>query len=195
MDSFWARDIQELFRLERRWGFQRLLELLLAQSGGMFEATRFSGPCEIARTTVANYLEVLEATNVVHVIRPFSTHRATEIVSAPKVYGFDTGFVCHHRGWSELRPEDLGDLWEHYVLNEIQARTQGRTVHHWRDKRQHEMDFVLPGRSGSPVAIECKWSASAFAARNLRAFRHQYPRGENWLVASDVDRPYTADRR
>lgn len=190
LDSFWARDIQELFRLERRWGFLRLLELLLAQSGGMFEATRFAGPCELSRTTVANYLEVLEATSVVHVVRPFSTHRATEIVSAPKVYGFDTGFVCHHRGWAELRPEDLGNLWEHYVLNEIHARTQARTVCYWRDKRDHEVDFVLPQRAGSPIGIECKWSANAFETRNLRAFRRQYPGGENWLVATDVTVPY-----
>ena len=190
MDSFWARDIQELFRLERRRGFQRLLELLLTQSGGVFEATRVSGPCEISRTTVANYLDVLEATWVVHVIRPFSTHRATEIISAPKVYGFDTGFVCHYRGWRELRPEDLGDLWEHYVLNEIHARTRGRLVHYWRDKRGHEIDFVLPRRGGSPLAIECKWSASGFEPNNLRAFRRAYPKGENWLVAADVDRAY-----
>ena len=33
-------EIQELFRLERRWSFQRFLELLLTQSGGIFEATR-----------------------------------------------------------------------------------------------------------------------------------------------------------
>lgn len=190
MDSYWARDIQELFRLERRWGFQRLLELLLAQSGGVFEATRFAGPCEMSRTTVANYLDVLEATSVVHVIRPFSTHRATEIVSAPKVYGFDTGFVCHHRGWTELRPEDMGGLWEHYVLNDIHARTQGRPVNYWRNKGGLEMDFVLPTRGGFPIAIECEWSAGGFDPRNLRAFRRQYPKGENWLVAGDVDRPY-----
>jgi uncharacterized protein len=190
LDSFWARDIQELFRLERRWGFQRLLSLLLAQSGGIFEATHFTAPCDISRTTVANYLDVLEATKVVHVIRPFSTHRATEIVSAPKVYGFDTGFVCHHRGWRELRPEDLGNLWEHYVLNEIHARAQGRQVRYWRDKAQHEVDFILPRRDGSPVAIECKWSAGAFDVRNLRAFRRQYPGDDNWVAATDVDRPY-----
>jgi hypothetical protein len=190
MDSYWARDIQELFRLERRSSFQRLLELLLAQSGGVFEATRLAGPCEISRPTVTSYLDVLEATSVVHVIRPFSTHRATEIVSAPKVYGFDTGFVCHFRGWTDLRPEDLGDLWEHYVLNEIHARTQGRSVNYWRDKQHHEIDFVLARRGRAPITIECKWSASGFDARNLRSFRHRYPEGENWVVAQDVDRPY-----
>jgi hypothetical protein len=190
LDSFWARDIQELFRLERRWGFQRCLELLLAQSGGMFEATSFATPCEISRTTVAAYLDVLEATRVVHVVRPFSSHPATEIVKAPKVYGFDTGFVCHHRGWSELRPEDLGNLWEHFVLNEIHARAPGQAIRYWRDKRSHEIDFILPGRKRRPVAIECKWTSAAFDPRNLAAFRRQYPAGENWLVAADLDAPY-----
>ena len=91
MDSYWAKDIQELFRLERRHSFQRFAELLMAQSGGVFEATKFSRPCEVSRTTISNYLAVLEATFVVHVLRPFSSYRPAEIVSAPKVYGFDTG--------------------------------------------------------------------------------------------------------
>ena len=43
MDAYWAKDIQELFRLERRASFQRFVELLMAQSGGIFEATRFAG--------------------------------------------------------------------------------------------------------------------------------------------------------
>jgi len=97
MDAYWAKDIQELFRIERRHSFQRFAELLFVQSGGIFEATRFSRPCEVSRTTINNYLRVLEATFVVHVVRPFSTHRPTEIVSAPKVYGFDTGFVLPSR--------------------------------------------------------------------------------------------------
>lgn len=98
MDAYWAKDIQELFRLERKRSFQKFVELLLAQSGGLFEATAFARPCEVSRTTITNYLAVLEATFMAHVLRPFSTHRATEITSAPKVYGFDTGFVAYYRG-------------------------------------------------------------------------------------------------
>jgi uncharacterized protein len=33
LDAYWGRDIQELFRLERRVSFQRFVELLLTQSG------------------------------------------------------------------------------------------------------------------------------------------------------------------
>lgn len=191
MDAYWAKDIQELFRLERRYSFQRFAELLFVQSGGIFEATRFSRPCEVSRTTINNYLSVLEATFVVHVVRPFSTHRPTEIVSAPKVYGFDTGFVCYHRGWLDLRPEDMGLLWEHYILNELHGRLQFRDIFYWRDKRGHEVDFVLAHRGRPHMAIECKWSADDFDKRNIQAFRRQYSEGGNFVVAQDINRPFS----
>src|SRR3990172_2616618 len=81
MEAYWAKDIQELFRLERRHSFLKFAELLMIQSGGIFEANRFAGPCEVSRSTIANYLSILEATYVVHIVRPFSSHRPTEIVS------------------------------------------------------------------------------------------------------------------
>jgi predicted AAA+ superfamily ATPase len=191
MDAYWAKDIQELFRLERRHSFLKCVELLLAQSGGIFEATRFAKSCEVSRGTISNYLSALEATFVVHVIRPFNTHRATEIVAAPKVYAFDTGFVCYYRGWHDLRPEDMGTLWEHYVMNELFARLQSRRLCYWRDKDGHEVDFVVDVRGEAPMAIECKWSASDFDAKNLQVFRRHYSVGDNYVVASDVDRPYS----
>lgn len=190
LDSYWAKDIQELFRLEKRWSFQRFMELLLVNSGCIFEATAYARPCEISRKTVTNYLNVMEATWSAYIVRPFSTYHPTEIVSAPKVYAFDTGFVCYYRGWQQLRPDDMGVLWEHYVLNEIHSQAQKKTVHYWRDKRGHEIDFVLAGRDRHPIAIECKWTANNVKTGNLKAFRRRYPEGENWIVSSDVDRTY-----
>lgn len=191
MDAFWAKDIQELFRLERRAAFQRFVELLMAQSGGLFEATRFAAPCEVSRGTITNYLAVLEATGLALILRPFSSRCSHEIVAAPKVYGFDTGFVCVHRGWTHLRPEDLGRLWEHYVLNEIVARMQHVGVRYWRDKQGHEVDFVLVRRGQPPLAIECKWSANDFEAKSLKTFATRYPKARHFVVAQDVDRAFT----
>jgi len=190
IDSYWAKDIQALFRLERRYSFQRFMELLFIQSGGLFEATRFAGPCEVSRSTISNYLAVLGATWVIHVVRPFSTRRSAEIVSAPKIYSFDTGFVCYFRGWHQLREDDLGHLWEHWILNEIQSRLQSPIVRYWRDKRGHEIDFILALRGRKPIAIECKWKAEQFELKNLRAFRNHYSEGPNWIVCQDVDQSY-----
>lgn len=191
VDAYWAKDIQELFRLERRASFQRFFELLMAQSGGIFEATKFARPCEVSRPTISNYLNVLEATFVATVVRPFSTHKPTEIVAAPKVYGFDTGFICYHRGWHELRAEDRGQLWEHFVLNEMLAAMQGEAIQYWRDKNQHEVDFIIKRRGQQPIVVECKWSADQFDSRNVQAFRHHYPDGNNFVVAHDVERSFS----
>jgi predicted AAA+ superfamily ATPase len=88
MDAYWAKDILELFRLERRAAFQRLFELVLVRSGGIFDASRFARDCGVSRTTIANYLSVLEATSVAHVVRPYSEGGSAELVAAPRVYGF-----------------------------------------------------------------------------------------------------------
>ncbi len=191
MDDYWAKDIQELFRLMNRSSFQKFAELLFMQSGGIFEATRFTKPCEVSRTAINNYLKVLEETYVIHIIKPFSSYKPTEIISAPKVYAFDTGFVCYYREWDKLRREDLGYLWEHFVLNEVQANLQTRRINYWRDKRGHEVDFIMQKRGKPLIAIECKWSGNSFDSSGLEAFRRQYPKGENYLVANDIDMTLT----
>ncbi len=190
VDAFWSKDIQELFRLERRYSFNRFFELLMLSSGGIFEATRFAGDCEASRQTITNYLSVLEETFVAHVLRPFHTRKSSEIVSSPKVYAFDTGFTAYWRGWYELRREDMGLLWEHFVLNELNSILQGREIRYWRDKQGHEIDFVIPRSGTAPLAIECKWSVKAFDPANLQLFRKRYPDGENLIVCADVSAAY-----
>ncbi len=187
IDDYWAKDIQELFRLERRQSFLHFVELLLIASGGIFDATRYANACEVSRPTISNYLSVLETTYVAHVIRPFSTRKSVEIVAAPKVYGFDTGFVCYLRGWQQPRPDDMGVLWEHYVLNEMHARLQTRKFNYWRDKRGHEVDFVYSCRGQPPMAIECEWSAASFEPAALKAFATHYPQAECFVVCRDVE--------
>ena len=72
VDAYWAKDIQDIFSVGKRSSFQKFTELLLVNSGGMFEATKYTTPCEITRGTIVNYLNTLEETFIVHVIRPFS---------------------------------------------------------------------------------------------------------------------------
>ncbi len=199
IDAYWAKDIQELFSVSKRSSFQKFSELLLVNSGSMFEASRYTIPCEISRDTVSNYLNILEETFVAHIIRPFSSHKTTEIVKSPKVYGFDTGFVCHAKGWTQIRQEDKGFMWEHFVLNEMHGCIQSRKINYWRDKSNHEIDFVIKHRVGGALtAIECKFSATSFdessltaIARNFIAFRELYPEGSNIVVAYNIDRPFT----
>jgi len=73
----------------------------------------------------------------------------------------------------------------------MQAYLQSREIRYWRDKRGHEVDFVLVRRKPAPVTIECKWSSTDFYPMAVQSFRSIYPRGDNFVVANDVERPFT----
>jgi hypothetical protein len=190
LDSYFARDVQELFRLEKRGAFLRLVELVLRQSGGMLEVTALAKLAGVSRPTVTSWLEVLQTTHVAHMLRPFAGGGRREIVAQPKVYGFDTGFVCFARGWDSLRAEDCGLLWEHLVLETLLSIPVAR-LHFWRDKQQREVDFVVPRGREAVDAIECKWTADSFEPRGLAAFRESYPAGRNLVVSPDVREGYS----
>jgi predicted AAA+ superfamily ATPase len=190
LDSYYARDIQELFNVQKRREFLLLVETLMRQSGGLVELTSLSRDCGLARPTVASYLQALETTHVARSLRPFHAGASRELRRQPKVYGFDTGLVCHLRGWDQLRPDDFGLLWEHLVLDELVTHPATPRVHYWRDKSGHEVDFVIPAGRRSCLAIEAKWNPDQFDPAALIAFRSAYPDGENWVVCPGIAEPY-----
>ena len=190
LDSFFARDIQKLFNFREPRKFNALFEYLLKQSGGVLEITRTASALGISRPTVEGYLRALEATHAMTLVRPFSGGGQKEIVKAPKVYGFDTGFVSFCRGWDPLRPEDYGVLWEHVVLEYLQAHAWNSQIYYWRDASGREVDFVLPRKRDAVDAVECKWDPGNFDSAALKAFRSYYPDGKNFLLSPQTTRRY-----
>ncbi|WP_295583435.1 ATP-binding protein [uncultured Lamprocystis sp.] len=183
LDSFFARDIQRLFGFRDMNRFNTLFEYLLQQSGGQFEVTKTATALGITRPTVESHVSALEITHAITLVRPFHGGGQHELVKQPKIYAFDTGFVSFARGWDPLRQEDFGLLWEHLVLEHLQARFPDTPVRYWRDKQGREVDFVLAHRRDHVDAIECKWNPVAFDSSALQVFRSYYPEGRNFLVS------------
>jgi uncharacterized protein len=147
----------------------------------------------ITRPTVESHLRALETTHAVTLVRPFFGSGQNEIVKQPKVYGFDTGFVSFARGWDPLRQEDLDALWEHLVLEHLQAHFPDTTIRYWRDKAGREIDFILAHRRDEVDAIECKWDPRSFDSAALQLFRRYYPKGRNFLVTPSSDPGYAKE--
>lgn len=193
IDSFYARDVQELFGVRNRTGFLALLHLLLLRSGGELDVTDLAKEAGLSRPTVLSHLEALQIAHVMTRVPPWHGGGHREIVRRPRIYGFDTGLVCHVKGWESIRDTDRGYLWEHLVLDELQAAALG-TIHYWRDKSGREVDFVLKGAAGKVIAVEAKIQAEAVEPENLRAFRLLYPAGKNYVVSPHVRQPYVLRR-
>lgn len=190
IDSLFARDIQKLFSFRAPEKFNALFEYVMKQSGGLFEVTRAAGSLGISRPTVESHLQALAATHVVTLLRPFHAGGQKEIVKMPKVYGFDTGFVSFCRGWHPLRPDDYGLLWEHVVLEYLQAHEWRWPIHYWRDAAGREVDFVIPRGRDAVDAIECKWDPAHFDHAAVKLFRSYYPRGRNYVISPQSVRSY-----
>lgn len=183
LDSFYARDIQKIFPVRDVEKFNIILEYLLRQSGGQIEISRAASELKMSRVTAENHLRALEITHAVTRVRPFFKSGQKEIVKMPKVYGFDTGFVTFVRGWDPLRPQDYGILWEHLVLEFLQAHFPNDSIKYWRDKTGREIDFVLVRNRDRIDTVECKWNPLEFDSSTLNVFRSYYPKGENYLVS------------
>ena len=191
MDSYFARDIQRLFGFRDMNRFNALLEYVMRQSGGQLEVTRTATALGITRATVEAHLRALEITNAVTLVRPFHGGGQNELVKMPKIYAFDSGFVSFVRGWDPLRSEDLGVLWEHLVLEYLQAFFPDLPIRYWRDKAGREIDFVLAQRRDQVDAVECKWDPRGFDSSALGVFRGYYPKGRNYLITPSGDPAYT----
>ena len=194
IDSFYARDILELFRVRNRQGFLSLFRLLLRSSGGQVDYSRLARTTELSRPTVKAYLEALEIAHAVHLLRPFRGGGGGEIVSRPKCYAFDTGFVAFERGWSRIRDDDRGVLWEQLVLDSLRFRYLDRDIFYWRDKSGREVDFVVRRDEGHLDAFECKINADKVTKTAAEALRQRYPLGRNYVVVPAARNPYRIRR-
>jgi predicted AAA+ superfamily ATPase len=193
MDSFYARDIQELFGIRDRGGFMKLLQLLMRQSGCLLDYTNLSQLSGLSRPTVKSHVDALSIAHAVFLLPPFHGGGRREIVRRPKCYAFDTGFITFVRGWDSIREDDRGILWEHLVLDYLRAGLDPGKLYFWRDKSDREVDFVIRRPRETVDVVECKINQDRLDIASLQSFRAIYPKGMNYVVRPLVKMPYTRE--
>lgn len=194
IDSFYARDILELFGIRNRQGFLSLFRLLLRQSGGQLDYSQLANLSELSRATVKAHIEAMQIAHAVHLLRPFHGGGKREIVSRPRCYAFDTGFVTFEKGWDTLRDDDRGLLWEHLVLDSLRFRFADEDIFYWQDKSRREVDFVIRRGRDRVDVVECKINPDKFDAAPVVVLRGLYPKGDNYIASPAVKKPYKVRR-
>jgi predicted AAA+ superfamily ATPase len=182
IDSFYARDIQELFSIRNRTGFIKLLHLLMRQSGGLLDYSNLAKLADLSRPTVKAHVEAMSIAHAIYLLPPFFGGSRREIVRRPKCYAFDTGFATYVKGWDRIREGDRGILWEHLTLDVLRTIVHEANLFYWRDKSAREIDFIIK-RTGQQVhTLECKINPDDFNPSSLIKFRSLYPHGNNYVI-------------
>ena len=191
-DSFFARDIQELFNIRNRSGYIKLMRLVFRSSGNLVDFTQLSKLSSLSRPTVMTYLESLRIAHGIYFLPPFHGGGKREIISRPKIYAFDSGFVAFVNGWNDLRNHEKGLLWEHLVLDQIRSYLPDKQVYYWRDKSNREIDFILPTGNHQIDIIECKINPEQISISTINKFRELYPGGLNICFSPHIKEGYTS---
>ena len=127
LDSFYARDIQELFGIRERTGFLNLLRLMLHQSGGLVDYSALSRECDLSRPTVKAHLEAMaDRLRASRPCRPSTAAGGRSWCVGRRSTASTRGSCRSSAGGRSLRDEDRGPLWEHLVLDVLRTASGGR---------------------------------------------------------------------
>ena len=174
--TYIERDVHDLARITDEERFLTFLKAAAARTGQLLNLSELARDVGIGATTARDWLGVLGASGLVHLLRPYSRNVTSRIVKTPKLYFTDTGLCCYLTGWTS--PETLangamgGAMLETYVVGELLKRcgNRGREPRLWfyRDKAGAEID-ILVEHDGVLDPIEIKKTASPKPS-DVRAF-------------------------
>ncbi len=194
----WQRDYLALMaqRDLPAWGLtarpqvtDRLLHMLAATHGQIWNASALGQSLGLSYHTVNGYLDYLEGAYLIRRLPPWSGNLRKRLTKSPKVYLRDSGLL-HALLRVESRTELLrhpaaGASWEGFVIEQLlgalAASGMDAGAHFLRTSDGYEIDLLL-ALGGVRVAIEIKLSAHAtpqdFArlerAADLVSAEHRY---------------------
>lgn len=161
--------------------FTRFLEVAAGESGKQINFTRLSQDVGVSDTTIASYYQILEDCLIASRIDPI-IHSQTKrrLIKSPKYLFFDLGVrrACANEG-IRLPQQILGNLFEHYVGNELihqsQLFSRKIKIRYWRDSAGPEVDFVIE-REHHYIPIEVKWTdqPNQTDVKHLEKFMSEY---------------------
>lgn len=160
-----------------------ILDGLLRNPGGIFNASRFAQQLDLDRRTIDRYVAILERLFLIHRLPNLATGAHRQTLARAKVHPVDTSFSVESlsRAGTDIvgDRETWGALIESHVVNQLIAAGQWASTpveyHYWRQASQSnpEVDLVLRDGEGRNVGVEVKASQVVRPADlgGLRAMR------------------------
>jgi uncharacterized protein len=190
VEAYVIRDASDRFKIRHVAAFRKVLELAASQIGALVNFSEWAAIAGVSNDTVADYVQLAEATHVLKLVPPFVGGRRAEITSTPKAYYIDNGIRNQlfggFSGLSEVSERaDRGAVLENLVFTEIWKSMNPLldALRFWRSKSGAEMDFVVEHR-GRILAIEVKaGDPRGRVTRSARSFLEAY-QPESLLIVS-----------
>jgi len=160
------RDVRSISSLRDLTTFRRFLALVASRTGQVLNKTEMAAPLGVSVPTIAEWLNILEATHQILLIPPFYENFGKRLIKAPKIYLADSGLSAHLLGIESengmRRSPFAGPLFEGFVASEIVKAQlncgRRKELYYFRDRQGLEIDFLVPTGDRNLTLIEAKAS-------------------------------------
>ena len=167
IQTYIERDVSDLIQGVDKLLFQDFIRSAASRIGEVLNVHAMAEDVGINDNTAKRWLQVLEKSEIITLLRPYSNNLLHRTIKAPKLYFFDTGLVAYLTKYSS--PEILangalaGHILENYVVMEIikSYKNAAKDCLFWyyRDKDNKEVDMILES-DGMLHPIEVKRSVN-----------------------------------
>ena len=163
------------------------------RTGQLLNLSSLAADCGITHNTAAAWISVLEASYIIHLLRPHYCNFNKRLVKMPKLYFCDVGLAAWLVGIR--KPEDMvfhaqrGNLFETFIVTEFLKRCwndgQPSNLFFWRDSKGLEIDLILEnGELLTPIEIKSGATIAADFMGNLKKWSllSGSPDQRSWLI-------------
>jgi len=192
LQTYIERDVSELIEKVDKIMFSDFIRAAACRIGQLLNVHDIAMDVGVSDETAKRWLSVLEKSDIIFYLRPYSNNLLKRTIKTPKLYFFDTGLVAYLTRYSS--PEILangainGAILENYVVSEIRKTYHNNAkdclMWYYRDKDSNEIDMVIES-DGELHPFEIKRSVnppseliSAFAVLD----KGSVPRGKGAVI-------------
>ncbi len=151
LTTYIERDVKELSDAIDSLKFLHFITAAAARCGQMLNVADIARDADINQKQAKDWLGILETLGIIFYLHPYSNNMLKRLVKTPKLYFYDTGFVCYLTKWSNAKTLECGAMngaiLENYVVAEIMKTylSNGKEpfIYYYRDKDAKEIDIVL----------------------------------------------------
>lgn len=190
IDLYLKTEVQAEGLVRQIGDFARFMEIASFSHGGIWTTSDISRESGVKRSTVDNYLQILEDLFLAFTISVFSRRAKRRLVAHSKFYFFDTGVYRALRptgildSSSEIEGMALEGLVAQHLRSWTQSQLQPHSLSFWRTETKLEVDFIVYGPRGF-WAIEVKRSGNFGPddVRAMKSFQEEYPEAKCLFLA------------
>ncbi len=163
LSTYVERDVRQLKNISNLSQFSKLLKLCAGRTGQLLNMTSLSNDCGIDQKTVMSWLQILQNSFVIYLLKPYHNNFNKRIIKSPKLYFYDTGVACSLLGITYSKQiiahAAKGFLFENMIISELLKKQFNMglpdNLYFWRDKTGNEIDLIIDN-AGKPAAMELK---------------------------------------